>query len=58
MSDSQLIRYIRQRRELEKLWDALTTDQRRQVLAEADQDTWHINEILENVKADAKGATQ
>ena len=54
MSETLIIKYIRQRRELEKLWDALTTDQRRQVLAEADQDTWHINEILENVKADAK----
>ena len=59
MSDNQIIRYIRERKALERLWDSMSKKQRRQVLAEADNDTWLINEILENVKADAEaGAAQ
>lgn len=49
MSDNQIIAYIRQRRALEKIWNGLTVPQRRQVLAELDNDVWHIEEVLENI---------
>lgn len=49
MSDSKIIQFIRQEKALRKLWDAMTIEQRKRVLAEAGNDSWRLDEIVQNV---------
>jgi len=50
MSENHLIYRIRQNKRLSKMFDKLTTEQKRDVLYIADGDDWHLEEIIEFVR--------
>jgi len=57
MSDNQIIREIRDSRRLSRLFDRMTVEQKRQLMAELDGDTWHILEVMVDILEDKDNAT-
>lgn len=54
MSDNQIIRAIRDSRLLARMWDKLTTDQKREFLKEIEGDDWNLADTLIDFVAEAK----
>jgi isochorismate hydrolase len=50
LTDNQMLREINETPALQKIWRQLTPDQRRRVLIEAEGDTWHLGELMQDVK--------
>lgn len=51
MSDNQLINTIRASRKLNKLYNKMTVEQKRRLIATVD-DTWHIEQIMKEILED------
>lgn len=54
MSNHRILSEIRANKKLSKKFDKLSTAGKQKVLEEADNDTWHIDEIIDNILKEEK----
>jgi len=52
MSPTKWIQAIRDDRQLSRLYDKLTTDERHRLFEESDGDTWNLLQIIEDIIGD------
>lgn len=54
LSDTLMIQYIRSIPSLEKLWSEASKEEKKRILADAEGDTWHLQELMEDVLDESK----
>jgi len=54
MSPTKWIQAIRDDRQLSRLYDKLTTDERHRLFEESDGDTWNLLQIIEDILEDRR----
>lgn len=54
LTDNEMVYVIRQTPSLDKLFDQLTKDGKREVMRQAAGDTWHLEELITGVLEDSR----